>query len=89
MGTGCTKGLIYDPISDKIWSTEFGELGGDEINIIKPAANYGWPEVTFSIEYGGEVITTDSLRDDIELPAHHMTIAPSDLAFVHGDKYPG
>jgi len=83
------EGLTYDPVTDAIWSTEFGELGGDEINIIKAGANYGWPEVTFSLEYSGEIISEDSLREDIEPPVHHMTIAPSDLTFVYGDRYPG
>jgi len=83
------EGMMYDPKTDKIWSTEFGELGGDELNIIKPGANYGWPEVTFSLEYTGKIISKDSLRADIEPPVHHMTIAPSDLDFVYGDRYPG
>jgi len=83
------EGLKYDPKTNKIWSTEFGELGGDELNIIKPGANYGWPEVTFSLEYTGKIISKDSLRADIEPPVHHMTIAPSDLDFVYGDRYPG
>jgi glucose/arabinose dehydrogenase/cytochrome c5 len=82
------EGLTYDSKTGEIWSTEFGELGGDEINIIKSGANYGWPEVTFSLEYSGEIISKDSLREDIEPPVHHMVIAPSDLAFVHGDQYP-
>jgi glucose/arabinose dehydrogenase/mono/diheme cytochrome c family protein len=82
------EGLTYNPRTDEIWSTEFGELGGDEINVIKPGANYGWPEVTFSLEYSGEIISKDSLREDIEPPIHHMVIAPSDLAFMYGNTYP-
>jgi len=82
------EGLIYDPHTKAIWSSEFGELGGDEINIIKPGANYGWPEVTFSLEYNGKPITKDSIRADVETPVHHMVIAPSDLCFVYGKRYP-
>ena len=88
-GHRMNEGLTCDPVTGELWSTEFGELGGDEINIIKSGANYGWPEVTFSLEYTGEIISKDSLREDIEPPVHHMTIAPSDLAFVYGDRYPG
>jgi len=88
-GHRMNEGLKYDPKTNKIWSTEFGELGGDELNIIKAGANYGWPDVTFSLEYSGKIISKDSLRADIEPPVHHMTIAPSDLDFVYGDRYPG
>lgn len=83
------EGLVYDKYTDAVWSTEFGELGGDEINIIRAGANYGWPEVTFSREYNGKPISKDSVRADVEPPVHHMSIAPSDLCFVYGDRYPG
>jgi len=81
------EGLIYDSKTDKLWSTEFGEMGGDELNIIKAGANYGWPEVTFSLEYTGKILSKDSLRADIEPPVHHWTIAPGNLDFVYGDRY--
>src|SRR5690606_33225254 len=58
------QGLLYDTMTSTLWSTEFGELGGDELNIIKAGANYGWPEVTFSREYNGRAISVDSLRED-------------------------
>lgn len=83
------EGLTYDEKTNELWSTEFGELGGDEINILKPGANFGWPEVTFSLEYSGKIITKDSLRSDIESPVYHMNISPSDLCFLEGTKYPG
>jgi len=83
------EGLIRHPKTGEIWSTEFGELGGDEINIIKRGANYGWPEVTFSLEYNGSVISKDSVRKDVESPLHHLTIAPTDLAFLFSDRYKG
>ncbi len=83
------EGLVCDPETGIVWSTEFGELGGDELNIIKRGSNYGWPEVTYSLEYNGEIISKDSLRDDVEPPVHHFKSAPSDLDFVYGDRYPG
>jgi len=83
------QGLSLNPKNGKLYSTEFGELGGDELNIVKRGANYGWPEVSFSLEYSGAVLAKDSLRADIEAPIHHWTFAPSDLAFVSGERYPG
>ena len=83
------EGLIRHPKTGEIWSTEFGELGGDEINIIRAGKNYGWPEVTFSLEYDGSMITKDSLRDDVEPPIHHLSIDPSDMEFLYSDRYPG
>ncbi|MEJ7693088.1 PQQ-dependent sugar dehydrogenase [Daejeonella sp.] len=83
------QGLALNPKTGKLFSTEFGELGGDELNIIKPGANYGWPEVSYSLEYSGAVLAKDSLRAGIEAPVHHWTFAPSDLDFVSGERYPG
>lgn len=83
------QGLVLNPKTGKLFSTEFGELGGDELNIIKPAANYGWPEVSFSLEYSGAVLAKDSVRAGIEAPVHHWTFAPSDLDFVSGERYRG
>jgi len=82
------EGLVFDPKSGKLWSNEFGELGGDEVNILKAGANYGWPLVTFSLEYSGERISADSVKKGFEPPVHHWKNAPSDLVFVHGDRYP-
>src|SRR5690606_19787614 len=83
------EGLVYNHETGVLWSTEFGELGGDELNIIKRGSNYGWPEVTYSLEYSEEIISKDSVRSDVESPVHHFKSAPSDLDFVYGDRYPG
>ena len=83
------QGILFDQRTAKIYATEFGELGGDELNVIKAGANYGWPEVTFSREYSGLRISPDSLRADIAPPVHHWTFAPSDLDLVTGNYYPG
>lgn len=82
------QGLLFNRRTGKLYSTEFGELGGDELNVIKAGANYGWPEVTFSREYSGGTISPDSLRKDTEAPVHHWTFAPSDLDLVYGENYP-
>ncbi len=82
------EGLGYDPVGGKILSTEFGELGGDELNEIKAGANYGWPIVSYSLEYDGRIISENPLREGIEPPVHHFAIAPSDFEIITGDKYP-
>src|SRR5690606_15746426 len=82
------EGLNFDRETSLLYATEFGELGGDELNVLKPGANYGWPEVTFSREYSGEIITGDTLRADVEPPVHHWTFAPADLEIIRGGHYP-
>lgn len=49
-------GLSINPVNGDLWEAEFGPRGGDEINLIKPAGNYGWPYVTYGIEYGGQKV---------------------------------
>lgn len=49
-------GLSFNPITGDLWEAEFGPRGGDEINLIKPGGNYGWPFVTYGIEYSGEKV---------------------------------
>jgi hypothetical protein len=65
---------------------EFGELAGDELNILKPGANYGWPIATYSLEYSGAIISQSPLKEGIEPPIHHYAIAPSDFDFVYGSN---
>ena len=83
------EGLARDPKTGRIFSTEFGELGGDELNVIKAGANYGWPLVSHSLEYNGSIISETPFREGIEAPVHHYAVAPSDLDFVYGNRYPG
>ncbi|SKB52735.1 PQQ-dependent sugar dehydrogenase [Daejeonella lutea] len=82
------EGLAVDAKSGKIYSTEFGELGGDEINMIKRGANYGWPVVSHSLEYNGAVISKSPIQEGIEAPLHHFAIAPSDIEFLYSTRYP-
>lgn len=82
------EGLACDPKSGKMYSTELGELGGDELNIIKSGLNYGWPLVTYSLEYNGSIISKSPFMKGMEPPIYHYAIAPSDLTFVYGKTYP-
>ncbi|MFT3739307.1 MAG: PQQ-dependent sugar dehydrogenase [Breznakibacter sp.] len=84
------QGIAIHPVTREIWANEHGPKGGDEINIIQRGKNYGWPEITYGINYNGTQITPYTSKSGMEQPIHQWTpsIAPSSLAFVTGDKYP-
>lgn len=83
-------GLFVHPETGDLWSTEHGEQGGDEINILRGGANYGWPEISHSEEYGGGPIGEGSERVDVEAPILTFTpsIAPTQLLFYKGEAFP-
>lgn len=85
------QGLALDPVSGRVWSTEHGPLGGDELNIIEPGKNYGWATVTYGREYSGQTITDLRTKEGMEDPKVVWTpvIAASGLAVYTGDKFPG
>ncbi len=85
------QGLVLHPDSGEIWSNEHEEKGGDEVNILRPGLNYGWPKATYSLEYNGTPITPDTLLNGMEPPVHHWTpaIAPSGMDFIKGGRYRG
>ncbi|MGB2926911.1 MAG: PQQ-dependent sugar dehydrogenase, partial [Limnothrix sp.] len=85
------QGLAFDPVNQKVWATEHGSRGGDELNLIQSGENYGWPVVSFSAEYGtGRPVaaqTSDPAMTDpkrVWIPS----IAPSGLAIYNGDRHP-
>jgi glucose/arabinose dehydrogenase len=84
------QGMALNPKNGAIWAHEHGPMGGDEINIIKKAANYGWPVVTYGINYDGTIITEEKERPGIQGPIYYWlpSIAPSGMTFVTSDKYP-
>jgi aldose sugar dehydrogenase len=82
------QGFRRDPKTGRIFFVEFGELAGDELNILKPGANYGWPLATHSLEYNGSLISESPFKEGTEPPIHHYAVAPSDLDFVYGTSYP-
>ena len=83
------QGLAKHPETGRIWNHEHGPRGGDEINIIKKGANYGWPLVTYGINYGGTKITDKTEMEGMTPPIHYWTpsIAPSGMTFITTDKY--
>lgn len=85
------QGMIFHPTRKEIWVHEHGPRGGDEINIIKAAKNYGWPISTYGINYSGTPIKSDTDQTKgIEMPIHYWlpSIAPSGMCYVDSSKYP-
>lgn len=90
-GIRSPQGLAIHPETGELWETEHGPRGGDEINLIERGANYGWPEITYGINYSGEPITDETAREGMEQPLHYWvpSIATSGLAIYTGDRFPG
>ncbi|WP_019038452.1 PQQ-dependent sugar dehydrogenase [Psychroflexus tropicus] len=84
------QGMEMHPDSGEIWVHEHGPRGGDEINIIKKGANYGWPILSYGINYNGTEFTDETTRPEMEDPFYYWvpSIAPSGMAFVTSDRYP-
>ncbi len=84
------QGLIYDLPSGILWETEHGPRGGDELNIIRKGLNYGWPTITYGINYSGTPITDHTSQDGMEQPITYWTpsLGASGLTVYHGDKFP-
>lgn len=84
------QGMAVHPQTGEIWAHEHGPRGGDEINLIRPGANYGWPVVTLGIDYTGFTIG-EGLQHmpGMDDPLHHWTpsIAPSGMAFYTGESF--
>ncbi|WP_396148578.1 PQQ-dependent sugar dehydrogenase [Flavobacterium sp.] len=84
------QGMTKHPVSGKIWTHEHGPQGGDEINVVKKGANYGWPVITYGIDYDGTIISDQTQKEGMEQPLYYWvpSIAPSGMTFVTGDVYP-
>ncbi len=92
LGHRSPQGLAVHPETGELWENEHGPLGGDEINIIRPGRNYGWPIVSYGSDYDGTQITDTGLtsRDDLEPPFMYWlpSIAISGMSFYTGDAFP-
>ncbi|WP_299808496.1 PQQ-dependent sugar dehydrogenase [uncultured Shewanella sp.] len=85
------QGLLFDAQSQRLWSIEHGPRGGDEINLIKGGANYGWPITSHGKEYWGPLsVGEGELKEGVEPPVkvYVPSIAPGSLALYRGDKFP-
>src|SRR5690606_34289361 len=94
LGNRNVQGLVYDTANQRLISHEHGAKGGDEINFLEPGKNYGWPKITYGVDYSGAVISPYTEAEGLEQPVLHWTpsIAPAGLSPDNGDmspKWPG
>jgi aldose sugar dehydrogenase len=85
------QGLDIHPVTRELWETEFGPRGGDELNIIKAGKNYGWPTITYGLEYSGSKVG-DAIQQKagMEQPIYYWdpVLSPSGIAFYSGNAIP-
>ncbi|QRR01910.1 PQQ-dependent sugar dehydrogenase [Dyadobacter sandarakinus] len=83
------QGMVINPSTGVIWEHEHGPQGGDELNIIEPGKNYGWPLITFGIDYDNSIISKDTARAGLEQPVVYWrpSIAPCGMTFVSNPKF--
>lgn len=84
------QGIAYDPVSERIYQHEHGPKGGDEVNILRPGLNYGWPIATRGVDYSGALISPFETYDGMEEPLRvwSPSIAPAGLTVYRGDAFP-
>jgi aldose sugar dehydrogenase len=85
------QGIAMHPVTGDIWTVEHGPQGGDELNLMKPGANYGWPVITYGVNYNsGTKIGEGTEKKGMAQPIHYWvpSIATSSLLFYTGDKFP-
>ena len=84
------QSLGVHPATGTLWEAEFGPLGGDELNIVRPGVNYGWPTVSWGSNYDNSPIPDPPTRPDLEDAIRHWTpvISPSGMTFYTGDTFP-
>lgn len=85
------QGLAIHPVTQELWQSEHGPRGGDELNRIQAGANYGWPTITYGIEYSGQPIgNAIQQQNGMQQPAYYWdpVISPSGMTFYKGNKVP-
>lgn len=85
------QSLAWNPVTGDLWEAEFGPRGGDEVNLIKPAKNYGWPTITYGIEYSGKTIGDGiTQKEGMEQPVYYWdpVVSPSGMTFYSGEMIP-
>lgn len=85
------QGIARHPYNGSIWASEHGPQGGDEVNVLRAGANYGWPVITYGEEYGGGKIGEGTHRKGMEQPLVYYTpsIAVGGIDFYTANRYPG
>ncbi|MDP2682090.1 MAG: PQQ-dependent sugar dehydrogenase [Deltaproteobacteria bacterium] len=90
LGNRNMQGAALHPITGELWTHEHGPQGGDEINVMRAGRNYGWPVITYGVNYGlGTKIGEGTHKPGMEQPLYKWvpSIAPSGMAFYEGDKF--
>jgi aldose sugar dehydrogenase len=84
------QGLAWHPVTGALWSTEHGPRGGDELNLVERGLNYGWPAVTYGMNYDGTPLTDKTAAPGMEQPVVQWTpsIAACAITFYTGDRFP-
>lgn len=85
------QGMAYDSVHNRLWLIEHGPRGGDEINLVLPGRNYGWPVISYGKEYWGPIAVGEGThREGMEQPVKQYTpsIAPSSLLLYSGKAFP-
>ena len=84
------QGMVVDPRNGRIWQHEHGPRGGDEVNIVEPGVNYGWPVITYGTAYSGLPMGEGTEKPGMAQPVIHWTpsIAPSGMELYLGDLFP-
>ncbi len=91
MGHRNVQAAAIDPSNGQLWTVEHGARGGDELNHPQWGRNYGWPTITYGVDYDGSRIGVGTAAPDLEQPVYYWdpVIAPSGMAFLTSDAYPG
>jgi aldose sugar dehydrogenase len=84
------QGLAFSPVTGELWESEHGPRGGDELNILRPGHNYGWPVITYGMNYDGTPITDHTAQEGMDQPVTYWvpSIAASPIAFYTGNGFP-
>lgn len=85
------QGAALHPETGVLWTIEHGARGGDEVNVVRKGLNYGWPVISYGVEYSGRKIGEGQAKPGLEQPTHYWdpSIAPSGAAFYTGDRFHG
>lgn len=73
IGNRNVQGFATNPVTGATWMTEHGPMGGDEVNVLKKGANYGWPVITYGIDYSGKIVSNETKKEGMEQPITQWT----------------